>query len=203
MIAGIDVAGQRDAIRHIGAFLDLWRQHDAAATWWPETITLAEHDRAAPVKTGPGRASWCYGVPGVARAQQLAGRAIVDPNRERLAEAAMAECLTDARQLDQVTDAGICHGLTGLWHTARRIGADAPEPRSWTARIRDALLPRLTDHLAQHGFPGPTGLLEGSAGLELTEDTELTGPAPPGDWDACLLLTIPSTLAKPRQGARA
>lgn len=201
MITGIEVAGQRDAITRICAFLDTWRQHDATATWWPETITRAEHDQAAPAKAVPGRASWCYGVPGVARAQQLAGRAIGDPDRERLAEAAMAGCLTDRRQLDQVTGIGICHGLTGLWHTARRIGADAPEPRAWTATIRDALSQRLADHLDQHGVPGPGGLLEGPAGLELTGHANLTSPLRAGDWDACLLLTIPSAPARPRQGA--
>jgi lantibiotic biosynthesis protein len=191
MICGIEVAGQRDAIGQVCAYLDACRQHDATATWWPETITHASHDRNAPERDGPGRASWCYGVPGIARAQQLAGRAIGDPDRQRLAEDAMAACLTDIRQVDQVTDLGICHGLTGLWHTARRIAADGPEPERWTARIHKSLKRRLADHLDQHGFPGPAGLLEGSAGLELIDHAELTGPAPAGDWDACLLLTIP------------
>ena len=103
----------------------------------------------------------------------------------------MAACLADNRQVDQVTGIGICHGLTGLWHTARRIAADAPEPQTWTGRIRDALRPRLAGYLAQHHLPDTAGLLEGSAGLELIDCAELTGPAPAGDWDACLLLTIP------------
>ncbi len=119
MIAGIEVTGQQDAIRQICDFLDAWEQRDAVATWWPETIARAEHERMTPAKTGPGRASWCYGVPGQARSQQLAGLAIGDPDRERRAEAAMAACLTDARQLDQVTDAGICHAA-----------ASAPTPLS-------------------------------------------------------------------------
>jgi hypothetical protein len=194
MLTGLEVAGQRDAIMRICAFLDAWQQHDGTAIWWPETITRDEFDRSAPSTAGPGRASWCYGTPGIARAQQLAGCAIGDLNREHLAESAMARCLADARQLDQITDLGICHGLTGVWHTASRVGADASEPRAWAARIRDALGRRLASHLDRHGLPAPAGLLEGSAGLELLGHTNRTGLPPPGDWDACLLLTIPRHL---------
>ncbi|MGH8910153.1 MAG: lanthionine synthetase LanC family protein [Egibacteraceae bacterium] len=44
---------------------------------------------------GPQRPSWCYGTPGLTRAQQLAALALGDRQRQRQAENALAGCITD------------------------------------------------------------------------------------------------------------
>lgn len=179
MTAGHHVPGQQDAIMQICAFLDVWEHSDTTATWWPETVAQSEPDP----RPGPPRASWCYGTPGIARAQQLAALATGDPDRARRAEAAMAACLGDARQLDQLTDTGLCHGTSGTRHTAGRIAADSPDPARWIRLVHDALDRREQGLLQQDGRPPPCGLLEGSAGLDLLDPT--TPPAP--GWDAVLL----------------
>lgn len=50
---------------------------------------------------------------GLARAQQLAGLALGDTARTRLAEQSLAVCLGDRRQLDQLASVSLCHGWAG------------------------------------------------------------------------------------------
>lgn len=90
--------------------------------WWPERVTRDEHRARRARQKEPLRPSWCYGTPGQARAQQLAGQAIGDTERQRIAEQALLGCVTDERQLTRLTDVSLCHGWAGLAQTrvARR-----------------------------------------------------------------------------------
>lgn len=191
MTLGTHVPGQSGAIERICAFLDAWQQRDETATWWPEIITRSELEQRRPERMTPQRPSWCYGVPGIARAQQLAGIATGDPARGQRAAVAMADVLGDPRQLDQLTDAGLCHGWAGLLHTARCIAADAPQPDAWTLMLRTAER-HLEDHLSRFGPPLTGSLLTGPAGVELVEHTDVLAAQPDKGWDACLLLTFPT-----------
>src|SRR5699024_1154281 len=106
------------------------------------------------VSPGPPRPSWCYGTPGLARAQQLAGLALGDADRQRMAENALLACVADRTQLDRIRDASLCHGAAGLLHTAHRVARDAPPG------MFDAHLPRLRTLLLDQARPRGTGLLE-------------------------------------------
>lgn len=182
---GITVAGHRQAITRICDWLDRWQNGTGSRPWWPGTVSLAEHRDREIRQPGPQRPSWCYGTPGLARAQQVAGLALADPDRQRHAEHSLAACLTDDRQLDQLRDASLCHGWAGLLHTTRRAAADATTPD--LAAHLPRLHTRLLDHLDWHGLPDHDGLLEGSTGIRLVlEDFFSTPPDTP--WDACLLL---------------
>jgi hypothetical protein len=188
MLRGITVAGQAEAIERIAAFLDQWRAGGGRRAWWPERITLDQWRCGHPAQNGPHRPSWCYGTPGLARAQQLAGLALGDPRRARLAEAALAGCLTDTQQLGLLTDASICHGWAGLVHTTWRAAADAG-PDGELAALLPGLRARLADYLDQpdqHGPPGE-GLLDGAAGVALVQHTQAAGAFTTG-WDSCLLV---------------
>jgi class I lanthipeptide synthase len=99
MRQGVGVTGQAEAIGVICAWLDEWRQEGTNGPWWPERITDADVRDHQVHRAGPHRPSWCYGTPGLARAQQLAGHAIGDAGRQRLAERALAQCLADEAQL--------------------------------------------------------------------------------------------------------
>ena len=133
----------------------------------------------------PRRPSWCYGTPGLVRAQQLAGLALADHDRQRAAEHALAGCLTDPGQLAQLTDPALCHGWAGVLLTAWHAAADAGTPDITSQ------LPMLIDAVLQHAPGcGHRGLIEGSAGIALTLHT-ITTPAGTG-WESCLLISKPA-----------
>jgi hypothetical protein len=187
MRRGTIVNGHADAIGTICAWLDRWRHGHGRQAWWPEVIDRAELRTGAVPLTGPHRPSWCYGIPGVARAQQLAALAVGDPARARLAVQALIECLTDDRQLAHLTEAGLCHGWAGLVHTARRAATDANSSELATAA--DAAARRMRQHLRDHGAPAEDGLLEGAAGVAVVDTARTTVPPVRPAWDTCLLLT--------------
>jgi hypothetical protein len=173
---GIAVNGHTQAITRICRWLDAWHQHTGATTWWPQTLTLDDLRHGTPVQRTPLRASWCYGTPGIARAQQLAGHALHDTTRQRLAEDAFTACVNDPLQIRPLTDRGLCHGTAGLLVTARRIAEDSVTPIP--------LDPLICLH--QHATPTqdePVGFLDGAAGRDLA-----TAATTSTSWDACLLL---------------
>ena len=67
---GIVVDGHHEAIAAICAWLDTWRNDTGAAPAWPRWITREQLRTGRPSRPGPLRPSWCYGTPGIARAQQ-------------------------------------------------------------------------------------------------------------------------------------
>ncbi|MET8218441.1 lanthionine synthetase C family protein [Streptomyces hirsutus] len=184
---GHAVSGQSEAVIRICDWFERWRTGSGPCAWWPDLITRAEHSRGELRHPGPTRPSWCYGTPGIARAQQLAGLALGDHDRQRQAEHALVGCVTDDAQLAQLTDASLCHGWAGLTQTIFRAAADAvdDELASWIPH----LTARLDEHLDQRGLPHDAGLMEGTAGIHLTRLTDPADTAITTPWDRCLLLT--------------
>lgn len=177
-LRGVTVPGHQEGMLRICRWLDQIRQHDHQGTRWPRWVTQTE---ALPAR--PAAPSWCYGTPGLARAQQLAALALVDPDRRCMAERALLHCLTDPRQLDQLTDRGLCHGVAGLLRVVQRVAEDAENPHSFTDH-----LPHLSSRFLMAGAPAGAGFLEGAAGAALAFQNAEAGSVPASDWDACLLL---------------
>ncbi|MFJ6138624.1 lanthionine synthetase C family protein [Kitasatospora sp. NPDC092286] len=181
---GVTVDGHHEAVDTICQHLDAWRQASPAGPWWPERITLDELDDGCPHQGGPNRPSWCYGTPGLARAQQLAALALGDTARQRAAEHALASCLADPVQLNRLTDPTLCHGWAGVTATAWHAAADADTPH--LSHQVDHLIQRLLDH-GHHTAPDALpGLIEGSAGVALTLHSIAT--AGTDGWTTCLLI---------------
>ncbi|MGQ0841491.1 lanthionine synthetase C family protein [Actinokineospora sp.] len=180
---GITVNGQMEAIGRICTWLDTWAQDRPGGRWWPGYITL-DQALQGHIEQSNQRASWCYGTPGVARAQQLAGLATSDTTRQHGAEAAMLACLRDPAQLDRLTDPGLCHGTSGMLQTACRMAADAPTPDL------AGELPNLTARLLTQLSTAPDDpeLLDGRTGIALALHTAATGAVPLTSWDAFLLM---------------
>ncbi|WP_351230061.1 lanthionine synthetase C family protein [Streptomyces sp. NPDC002133] len=187
MRRGVTVPGHADAIRYICAALDQWRHGDGEGAWWPETISRDEWKARTVHRHGPGRPSWCYGTPGIARTQQLAALTLGDEPRQRTAEAALAACVTDEQQLAQLTDASLCHGWAGLIRTLQRAAHDAG-PDSALAGALPMLRARMRDHLNRAGPPASVGLMEGTEGVHLAQLDTAVNAMPTPHWDACLLL---------------
>ena len=163
-------------------WLDAWRQPGPAGPWWPTWITIAELREGRPSRAGPGRPSWCYGTPGIARALQLAALARCDKPRQAEAEDALARCVTDPAQTALLTGPGLCHGWAGTtaatWHAARDSG-DAALSAAAGALAGPLASSASGDH--------PYGLIDGYAGAALTLHDLATQAA--GTWTRCLLLT--------------
>ncbi|WUV84637.1 lanthionine synthetase C family protein [Streptomyces sp. NBC_01476] len=195
---GVTVDGQHEAIDTICTWLDTWRQNADLGVWWPQWITREELRTGRPKQRGPLRPSWCYGTPGLARAQQLAAVATHDTARQQIAESALAWCLSDPAQLARITDGSLCHGWAGLHQTAWRAAQDArtPEIRKCLPYITGRLVrsvragPQEEGEQERHN-PGTTdsdGLLEGAAGLALALQTVADAGSPISAWDAFLLI---------------
>ncbi|MER6566306.1 lanthionine synthetase C family protein [Streptomyces sp. NPDC001093] len=183
---GHTVSGHTQAITRICEWLDRWRTGTGSHAWWPDLITRDEHRRGALQRPGPRRPSWCYGTPGIARAQQLAGIALGDRDRQRQAEQALAGCLADDKQLAQLTDASVCHGWAGLIQTVSRAAADAVDDQ--LAGYLPRLHARLDEHLDHSGLPAGAGLMDGTAGIHLVRFADPVDTTPAVPWDQCLLL---------------
>ncbi|MFJ8754591.1 lanthionine synthetase C family protein [Streptomyces sp. NPDC102441] len=186
MRRGRTVPGQAGAIRSICTTLDQWCLGTGERPWWPEVLSRSEWKTRSSRQHGPGRPSWCYGTPGIARAQQLAALALGDARLQHHAETALAACVTDEQQLAQLTDASLCHGWAGLVRAVQRAAADAG-PDSGLGAALPRLHSRMRDHLEQSG-PPPPGLMEGADGVHLTQLDADVNTAPIPRWDTCLLL---------------
>ncbi|MGH3252020.1 MAG: lanthionine synthetase C family protein [Trebonia sp.] len=189
MRVGIQVEGHAKAVSELCATFDRYRQGSSACPWWPAMISLSEHSQGRTSQERRARPSWCYGAPGQARAQQLAGLALDDHERMRVAEHALAGCVLDQQVTALLADASLCHGWAGVVQTLWRATSDALSPQPLQAALRKARR-GMEDHLARAGPPASGGLLEGRSGIQLAQnDLPLTGGGPPA-WDACLLLTL-------------
>ncbi|MFD6438086.1 lanthionine synthetase C family protein [Streptomyces venezuelae] len=169
---GVSVPGQEDAVATFATWLERHGGH-----YWSTTAHL---DAAQPPGPEPARQSWCYGRPGIARAQQLAALALGDPARRRAAEDTVAAILTDPLHLARITDSTLCHGWAGLLTLTRAVAADSPTPDRFTPIIQDLHRRLATDweHLPRPGF------MEGRAGAQLALGAnDTTG------WTRILLLT--------------
>lgn len=184
-LRGLGTTATGEAIARIHSWTDQWRQGGPDTPWWPGLITAGQ--------AGSGRVdpelrpvpSWCYGVGGTARAQQLAGMALADPGVRQVAENAMLAVLRDSGQRGRLTEPGLCHGTAGLLHCAWRMSADARTPG-----IREALPALAADVTSglRRRPPTEAGLLDGLAGVALALHTIGTGSAPAPCWDSFLAL---------------
>lgn len=179
---GFTVDGHTEAIERICAWLDVWQQPHSTGSWWPYWITRSQAHDDAPVP-GPGRPSWCYGTPGLARAQQLAGLALNNRGRQHTAEAALLGSVTDPDQIASLREPGLCHGLAGLVQTTRRMAADAD-----TEELAEHL-PRLSATLIEYRHAESPEFLTGAAGVALTLHSAESADPDFSVWDTSLLLS--------------
>ncbi len=179
----LPVPGAADAVERICAWTDAWLRLEKDAAWWPGFITIDQvHAQQIESSLRP-RPSWCYGIAGTARAQQLAGLATGNTARQQVAENAMLATLRHDQQLDRLDGIELCHGTAGLLQAAWRMANDSHDPQI------GAELPRLAARLiAQLPKVGSDPeLLDGAAGAALALHTIGTDAAASG-WDTLLLL---------------
>ncbi|WP_326829404.1 lanthionine synthetase LanC family protein [Parafrankia elaeagni] len=161
--------------------------------------TRSELLAGRPTQPGPGRASWCYGTPGLARAQQLAAIALADTARHQRAEEALAACLTNPAQLARFVDPAICHGWAGLVATVRCAATDArfyPLGSHLPDLVGQLLHSLDTAHSTGWRL---TGLIDGAAGIAAVLHAIATDTG--AIWETALLLDLPPAQPAPHPAA--
>lgn len=179
----LTTTGLRDALTRLCVWTDQWRQDGGTGPWWPGYLTVAHTSRLEPAPRP--RPSWCYGIAGTSRAQQLAGIALGDAARQVAAERGILAALRDPRQRALLPEIGVCHGTAGLLHASFRMAGDARDPEL-AAELPD-LAGRLAAQLRNEPMSDPE-LMDGAAGAALALHAVGTATPPASQWDAVLLL---------------
>jgi hypothetical protein len=182
----------RDAVAGAAGWLVAQRCQDDWGVNWP----IAVPPGTASPRREAGRAAWCYGSPGVARALWLAGTALEDETLTDLAVEAMAAVYRRPVRVRHIDSPSFCHGVAGLLQITLRFGHDCGLPlftdaaAALTRQLLDAYEP---DSLL--GFRGvepdgtrvdQAGLLDGAAGIALVLLAAATDTEP--GWDRMFLL---------------
>jgi len=188
---GVEVAGQRDAVRIASTWLVDHALEDEWGVNWPGVVPLDPHEPPRPT-----RAAWCYGAPGVASALWLAGSAVGNDAWREVAVDAM-EAVFRRPPSERLVDAPtFCHGYAGLLHVAQRLanhsGSESLRAHAaeLAARLVDAFEPDSRfgyRELDPDGAPVDMAeLLQGAAGTALV----LLATAAPAEprWDRLFLL---------------
>jgi hypothetical protein len=181
-LQGIAVEGQHEAIMRILSWLDSLRRTSEHGTWWPEWITMHDHQSGALPRSAPTRPSWCYGLPGQVRAQQLAAMALGDTTRQHALEDTLLTALGTPAQLALLGESGLCHGFAGALVTVHRIASDASQPHLFAP-----LLGALSTGMSNAPSGRPSGFLQGPEGAALARLADQNHGTSRSGWEACLL----------------
>jgi class I lanthipeptide synthase len=197
--AGVEVEGQRDAMRAFAAWLAAHRCDDEWGVNWPTAVPLpAPGEPAIDVAAlHASRSAWCYGSPGIARALWLAGDALDDAGLRELAVEAMLAVHARPVAVRFVPSPTFCHGVAGLLQIVLRFAHDTGLPafRDAAAELVDELLaaydpqrPLGYASLEPGGNPvDRPGLLDGAPGVALVLLAAATDVEP--TWDRLFLLS--------------
>ncbi|MEU6389312.1 lanthionine synthetase C family protein [Streptomyces sp. NPDC046939] len=194
----VEVEGISRAVAATAQWLADHRFDDARGPNWPTVVPLSANGRpAVPGMLEGGRAAWCYGAPGVARALWLAGQALGDHALCDLSVRALTAVhrrTPGERRIDSPT---FCHGVAGLLHITLRFAHDTELDifRAASVALVDQLIASY-DPARPLGFANiePDGrqvdqpaVLDGAAGVALTLLAAATDREPV--WDRLFLLS--------------
>jgi hypothetical protein len=178
---------------------------DEHGPMWPSRIGFAQETGDDRVVPEAGRAAWCDGTAGVARALHLAGIALGDPQLCATAVQALRGAVLRPWSDADLVGPTFCHGTAGLLQVVLRVTERDPDPVLLNAA--GLLAQRVLydfDRTAPFGFRhghrtragrvvgvDEPGLLQGAAGVALVLATfaHHPGTVGPDVWDAPLLLT--------------
>ena len=197
LAAGHEVKGQGAAVRSLAAWLADQRTEDAWGVDWPGAISVSKAGLPEPSAATAGRAGWCYGGPGVARALWHAGQALDDGYLRGLALDGVLAAVRRPVEIRGIPSPTLCHGVAGLLQIVLRFLHDTGHPElSFAADALMAQLLTLHDPDRPLGYaalePGPNpvdrgGLLDGAAGVSLALLAATSRDEP--SWDRLFLLS--------------
>lgn len=187
--SGIGTLALADTVLSIGVFVEESIVSDRWGINWPAVIALDRN----PVPNG--RATWCYGAPGVARALYLAGSVLKQPQMVETSRRALLAVEARSHENWHLITPTFCHGFAGLLQIAVRFHRDAGCGERLAVECIDQILQHYEPQ-ATFGFRDvtPNGerldrldLLEGAVGVVLAL-LSVTSPVNPA-WDRLFALT--------------
>ncbi|MGZ4163875.1 MAG: lanthionine synthetase C family protein [Tumebacillaceae bacterium] len=196
--AGVEVPGQRAAMRSVVDFLEQWKVEDPYGIDWPSRISWSEFTEGQ--SRPSGRAAWCYGTPGVARAIWLAGDALGEEAWKELAVEGFRALFRRPQEQWGLEAPNVCHGFAGLLQMTMRMYADTgvEEFATYSERLV-RLVVGLYEPESPFGFADASpmqegtqlqrhlpGFLEGASGTALVLLGLFSEQVP--FWDAVLMI---------------
>ncbi len=174
-LKGVNVAGQQEAMTRIAEWIHCQSISTDGTIRWPSCLSLEENNKK------PTRDAWCYGVPGVARALFLCGKALKNKELSLFACKAFQGIFQRTRKDWDLPGPMLCHGLAGLLLLTQAMAQDSVE-NLWphvenlqqlliNSYQKDSLFGYKDLHLNIDGKlieVDSAGLLEGTAGVLLT-----------------------------------
>ncbi|TQK53513.1 lanthionine synthetase-like protein [Brevibacillus sp. AG162] len=197
---GIEVEGQREAIRTIANWLIEKKREDEYGIYWPFKISFKEEVHGITEYSKTTKDAWCYGAPGVCRSLFLAGEALENQDFCKTGINGFESIFKRPFEELNIPSPTVCHGISGLLQVTVRMA------ESTGLRNFQEYKVKLINHLIQsynYSFPflfqdlEPTiegykgvnkpGYLEGASGIALSLLTlnSLVNPI----WDQTLLIT--------------
>lgn len=195
MANGWIVSGIEKGVSSLAHWLAAQTIQDEYGINWPSMMAPMMPKEELPSEAA--RPSWCYGIPGIARALYLAGQALDDDGLRMIAVDAFESIAVRPRRLWGIASPNFCHGLSGILQASLRMYHDTSSKRLlvFIQTLADELL-ALYDPDSLFGFQDMNmqgiwydnpRLLEGAPGIALVL-LALSQPVSP-DWDRYFLLS--------------
>ena len=113
LLEGIEIKGQKEAIKRMAEFLMEFKSFDKNRVFWKGQISFEEYkDRMVSEKNVIRRDAWCYGTPGICYALVCAGKALGDKKLMENSLKILKDSIGDIRGIFSPT---FCHGYAGIY----------------------------------------------------------------------------------------
>ncbi|ETT44678.1 lanthionine synthetase C family protein [Paenibacillus sp. FSL P4-0338] len=187
-------------ICRLSEWLSIWTIQNDVGTYWPGRVSFEEAQSGKLTMENQkfNRDSWCYGVPGIARALWLAGTATNDEKWTELALNSFLEIDKRITNLGGLASATLCHGIAGLLQSVQRLYSETKDKR--LESIRDKLIISILNMFEPESIFGfyeiniindklekinDSGFLNGNAGVALVLASLISDESP--EWDSVLM----------------
>ncbi|MGH2612297.1 MAG: lanthionine synthetase C family protein [Rhabdochlamydiaceae bacterium] len=124
LLKGISVEGQKDAIQRISYWLMERSFIDSQAIRWDYNVSWDEEVLHKKKSLYPCKDAWCYGVPGIAGALLIAGKAIGDHKLQTFAKRAFLDIFIRSQKEWNLPGPALCHGIAGLLLTTYEMSKE-------------------------------------------------------------------------------
>lgn len=129
LMEGVEVEGQKEAIKKISEWLIKFRVKTDKGYFWNFNVDWNEFKEGKIKRKYNSRMAWCYGTPGVARAMYLAGGALKNEHYINISIEAIDSIFKVDKNIWGIYSPTFCHGYAGFLHILNLMYSDTREVR--------------------------------------------------------------------------